>query len=145
MVDVILLFGKIALILLLYLFLFAVVRAGVRVVATGPAASGAVFAPTGTEWSVVVEKGPAELRGVRVPLDTAVVIGRAAEADITIADSFVSSRHARITPGAGGPVVEDLRSTNGTVLNGAQIARPTTLKKGDRITLGDVVLKVEKK
>jgi hypothetical protein len=143
-VDVVLLFGKIALIVLLYLFLFAVVRAGVRVVAGGPTASGAVFTTTAAEWSVVVEKGPAELRGVRVPLDTAVVVGRSAEADITIADTFVSSRHARITPGAGGPVLEDLKSTNGTLLDGKPVTRPSTLKKGDRVTLGDVVLKVEK-
>jgi pSer/pThr/pTyr-binding forkhead associated (FHA) protein len=144
-IDVILLFGRIALIALLYLFLFAVVRAGIRVVSAGPASSGATFATTGAEWFLLVEKGPAELRGVRVPLDTPVVIGRSTEADITIADSFVSSRHSRVTPSAAGPVVEDLKSTNGTVLNGGSVSRPTTLKKGDRLTLGDVVLKVEKR
>jgi pSer/pThr/pTyr-binding forkhead associated (FHA) protein len=145
MIDVILLFGRIALIALLYLFLFAVVRAGIRVVSTGPASSGATFAAAGAEWLLAVEKGPAELRGVRVPLDTPIVIGRSAEADITIADSFVSSRHSRVTPSAAGPVVEDLGSTNGTVLNGGTVSRPTTLKKGDRLTLGDVVLRVEKR
>ena len=145
MIDVILLFGRIALIALLYLFLFAVVRAGVRVVSAGPVSSGANFVTTGSEWLLAVEKGPAELRGVKVPIDGPVVIGRSADADITIADSFVSSRHARVTPSAGGPVVEDLKSTNGTVVNGATVTRPLTLKKGDRVTLGDVVLKVERR
>jgi pSer/pThr/pTyr-binding forkhead associated (FHA) protein len=144
-VDVVLLFGKLVLIALLYLFLFAVMRAGIRVVSGGPTASGAVFSGAGAPWSLLVEKGPAELRGVRVPLDSAVTIGRGADADITIADTYVSTRHARVTKGAGGPVVEDLGSTNGTVLNGNLISRATTLKAGDRLTLGDVVLKVEKK
>jgi pSer/pThr/pTyr-binding forkhead associated (FHA) protein len=144
-VDVVLLFGKLALIALLYLFLFAVMRAGIRVVSGGPTASGAVFTSAGTPWSLLVEKGPAELRGVRVPLDGAVTIGRGADADIIIADTFVSTRHARVTKGATGPVVEDLGSTNGTVLNGALVSHATALKSGDRLTLGDVVLKVEKK
>lgn len=144
-VDVLLLFGKLALIALLYLFLFAVVRAGIRVVSGGPVASGAVFAGAGAPWSLLVEKGPAELRGVRVPLDGTVTIGRGTGADITIADTFVSSLHARVSPGAGGPVVEDLGSTNGTVLNGNLITHPTTLKAGDRLTLGDVVIKVDKR
>ena len=145
MIDVILLFGKLVLIGLMYLFLFAVVRAGLTVVAAGPSASGAAFGPTGTPWVLLVDSGPAELRGVRVPLDGPVTIGRSAEADITIADSFVSSRHARVTPSAGGPIVEDLGSTNGTVVNGARIGGPTTLRKGDKLTLGDVVLKVERR
>jgi hypothetical protein len=145
MLDVILLFGKLVLVGLMYLFLFAVVRAGLGVVSAGPSASGASFSPGATPWALVVDAGPAELRGVRVPLDASVTIGRSPEADITIADSFVSSRHARVSPSAGGPILEDLGSTNGTVVNGARIAGPTTLRKGDKVTLGDVVLKVERK
>jgi hypothetical protein len=145
MLEVILLFGKLVLIGLMYLFLFAVVRAGLAVVSSGPSASGAVFVATGTPWALLVDSGPAELKGVRVPLDTVVTIGRSADADITIADTFVSGRHARVTPSAGGPIVEDLGSTNGTVVNGARISGPTTLRKGDKVTLGDVVLKVERR
>ena len=145
MLDVILLFGKLVLVALMYLFLFAVIRAGLSVVAAGPTASGAVFTAGGTPWSLLVEAGPVELKGVRVPLDAPVTIGRSADADITIADSYVSSRHARVSPSAAGPVLEDLGSTNGTVVNGASISGPTTLRKGDKLTLGDVVLKVERK
>jgi hypothetical protein len=143
--DIILLFGKFVLIGLMYLFLFAVVRAGLSVVSAGPAASGAVFSPSAAPWTLLVDSGPAELKGVRVPLDGPVTIGRSADADITIADSFVSSRHARVSPGPGGPVVEDLGSTNGTVVNGKRIASPTALRKGDKVTLGDVVLRVERR
>ena len=144
MLDVILLFGRLVLVGLMYLFLFAVVRAGIAVVAAGPSASGAAFSATGAPWALLVDAGPAELKGVRVPLDGSVTIGRSAEADITIADTFVSNRHARVTPSAGGPIVEDLGSTNGTVVNGTRISGPTTLRKGDNLTLGDVVLKVER-
>lgn len=143
MLDVILLFGKLVLLGLVYLFLFAVVRAGLAVVSAGPSASGAVFASGGATWALLVDSGPAELRGVRVPLDAPVTIGRSADADITIADSFVSGRHARVSPGTAGPVVEDLGSTNGTVVNGSRISGPVALKRGDKVVLGDVVLKVE--
>jgi len=145
MLDVILLFGKFVLIGLMYLFLFAVVRAGLGVVSAGPSASGAVFSPSKAPWSLLVDSGPAGLKGVRVPLDGPVTIGRSADADITIPDSFVSSRHAQVTPSSGGPVVEDLGSTNGTVVNGARITAPRTLRKGDTVTLGDVGLKVERR
>ena len=50
MLEVILLFGKLVLIGLMYLFLFAVVRAGLAVVSSGPSASGAVFGLLGIRF-----------------------------------------------------------------------------------------------
>lgn len=137
MVDIVLLVGKLVLLALLYLFLFAAVRAGLGYVkAAGPAAAGARLA-------LAVVQGPRELKGVSVPVSGPVVIGRAAGADIVIADDFISSTHARVTPSPdGSAVIEDLDSTNGTVVNGSQITRPVALAAGDLVDLGAVRLKV---
>jgi pSer/pThr/pTyr-binding forkhead associated (FHA) protein len=79
---------------------------------------------------------------VKVALDRAVRIGREPGFELVIADDFVSQRHAQVVPGPGGPVLEDLGSTNGTVLNGAPLAAPALLSAGDEILLGAVRLKV---
>ncbi|HTQ09460.1 MAG TPA: FHA domain-containing protein, partial [Fimbriimonadaceae bacterium] len=66
-----------------------------------------------------------------------ITIGR--EAGNTIVcdgDSRVSRRHARITPGGLSYQVEDLGSSNGTLVNGVRIAGPTALNPGDEITIG---------
>lgn len=136
MVDVALLFGRLLLLALLYLFLIAAVRAGLGLVRTGAPAQGE--RPLG----VVVVAGPPEIKGVKVALDRPVRIGRDPGLELVIADDFVSTNHARIVPGPSGPVLEDLGSTNGTVLNGAPVRVPAALKVGDEIALGAVRLKV---
>lgn len=136
MVDVALLFGRILLIAFLYLFLFAATRAGMGLIKRG--------APTESAKPVAltVTAGPPELRGVRVPLDHEVRIGRAPGLELVIADDFVSTAHARITPTHSGPVLEDLDSTNGTLLNGRRVTGPAALAAGDTIEIGTVSMKV---
>jgi chromosome segregation ATPase len=62
-------------------------------------------------------------------------IGRDAENDIQLQARFVSRRHAAIIPGHGSALVEDLRSTNGVIVNGRRV-RCARLTPGDVITLG---------
>lgn len=137
MVDLVLLGGKLVMLALLYLFLLAVVRAGLGMVAAGAPVKGA------RTLALRVVAGPPGIAGVKVPLSRAVSIGRSPGSDLVIADDFVSARHALVTPGPSGLRLEDLGSTNGTVLNGRPISRPVQLREGDVITLGDVRLKVE--
>ncbi len=137
MVDVALLAGRLLLLALLYLFLLAAVRAGIGLIA------GQAPAKSDRGLVLAVSRGPAELLGTRVPLRGPVIIGRSPGADIVIADEFVSARHARVAPAGNGAVVEDLGSTNGTLLNGAKVVAPTSAKSGDVIDIGDVRLKVE--
>jgi pSer/pThr/pTyr-binding forkhead associated (FHA) protein len=135
-IDVALLAGRVLLLALLYLFLFAAVRAGLGIVRRG--APGEPEVPL----SLVVMTGPPELAGVRVPLDHTVRIGRSPELELVIADDFVSTAHARIIPAPGGPVIEDLESTNGTLLNGRRVKGLSPLVAGDEIEVGTVKLKV---
>lgn len=138
MVDVVLLIGKLLLLALMYLFLFAAIRAGIGLVrGAGPGAVEAGLA-------LKVATGPRELRGTKVAIAGPVVIGRTPGADIVIADDFISSQHARVSPRGDGAVLEDLGSTNGTILNGQRISAPVLLETGDEIELGTVVLKVVK-
>lgn len=138
MIDVALLFGRILLLALLYLFLFAAVRAGMGVIKRG--------APSQAErpLMLVVVAGPPEMTGVRIPLDTLVRVGRDPGLELVIADDFVSTNHARIVPAPGGPRLEDLDSTNGTLLNGQRVDAPVTLSAGDEIELGTIKLKVSR-
>lgn len=135
MVDVLLLFGRIVLIALLYLFLFAAVRTGLGMI-------GGVRQKGGRGLAVRVVRGPKEIQGIAVPLAGPVIIGRSPDADLVIADDFVSSTHAKIVPDEGGFAIEDLGSTNGTLLNGQPVTRPLALGKGDVIELGQNRLEV---
>ena len=138
MVDVALLFGRILLLALLYLFLFASVRAGLGLIRSGgPSQPEAPLA-------LVVISGPPELTGVRVPLDAPVRIGRSPGLELVIADDFVSQVHAHILPSAGGPLLEDLGSTNGTTLGGRRVAGTMALVAGDIIEIGPVKMKVSR-
>ena len=62
-------------------------------------------------------------------------VGRSQENDIVIHDPNVSRRHARISRADNGFVVEDLGSTNGTLLDGAPIDRER-IEGGDELTFG---------
>lgn len=136
MTGILLLVGRLTLLVFVYLFLFVAVRTGIGLVSDAT--------PRGSTWrlGLVVERGPKELRGIKLDLASPMTIGRDPEADLVIADDFVSSRHARVDPTPKGPVLEDLGSTNGTLLDGRLVDRPTLLKKGDTIEVGEVVLKV---
>ncbi|MDX2010016.1 MAG: FHA domain-containing protein [Myxococcaceae bacterium] len=66
-----------------------------------------------------------------------VVIGRTPECDVILYDAGVSRRHARIFGEGAGFLIEDLGSSNGTVVNGSKVAKQP-LKDGDSIVLGPV-------
>jgi pSer/pThr/pTyr-binding forkhead associated (FHA) protein len=139
MLELVLFAGKLLLLALLYLFLLAAVRTGVDMV------SGRSRARAGSgELVLAVTAGPRELRGTKLPIRGPIVIGRSPGADIVIADDFVSARHARVSPSGDGAVVEDLGSTNGTLLDGARVIGTAPLSAGSVITLGTVQLSVER-
>jgi pSer/pThr/pTyr-binding forkhead associated (FHA) protein len=59
-----------------------------------------------------------------------------------IDDPFASDRHLRLSVDAGRLLVEDLGSTNGTLVNDRRIDTPTTLTRGDSIRVGTTTLEV---
>jgi hypothetical protein len=79
---------------------------------------------------VVMEDGTYPLEG-RGPW----TVGRSQECDIVVSDPNVSRKHARLSRADNGFVVEDLGSTNGTLLDGAPIDRER-IESGDELTFG---------
>lgn len=69
-----------------------------------------------------------------------VLLGRDEKCDVIVADVEVSRQHARITRTPQGYVLEDLGSTNGTVLDGERVTGPRLLESGSRIALGETVV-----
>jgi hypothetical protein len=68
-----------------------------------------------------------------------VTIGRDIGNTIVINDPEVSRRHARLTAQAGGYVLEDLGSTNGTFVDGQRLMGPHMLRPGETIMLGEKI------
>jgi len=66
------------------------------------------------------------------------VIGRDPEAEVTLDDTTVSRRHARIVVNDAGAIIEDLGSKNGTSVGGARLREQIALHDGDQISFGDL-------
>jgi len=133
-IDVVLLIGRLLFVALLYLFLFAIMRTGIGLV-RGQRKKERV-------WTLSVERGPKELRGVSITVHGPVIVGRSPEADIVIGAGYVSGRHARFQLMGQNLFVEDLGSRNGTYVNNRQITEPTALRDKDVVTVGDVSIRV---
>ena len=85
---------------------------------------------------------PVEWVSERVAVDPAFVIGRSPECDLAIADTYLSSRHARFANDDGDLTVEDLGSTNGTYVNQTLVHGRVHLEKGDIVQVGGVLFEV---
>ena len=129
MIDLVLFVGRVLLVVVLYIFLFAVMRTGVGLV-RGQRRDSVI-------WAIDVEKGTRRLLGP-------VVVGRSPNSDIVVDEPYVSSTHARFTIQGPALVVEDLGSTNGTMVNGHPIAQPVTLREIDEVQVGDTIMRVSR-
>lgn len=79
---------------------------------------------------------------LRIPFDAVRTLGRTARADFIVNAPLVSRLHCRLTTDAAGALqVEDLGSTNGTVVNGKRVER-AVLKDGDLLGVGRMEFKV---
>ncbi|MEZ6188454.1 MAG: FHA domain-containing protein [Planctomycetota bacterium] len=70
------------------------------------------------------------------------VVGRGSKSSIKLPSESVSSEHMRLEFKLGSFIATDLRSTNGIKVNG-KVVRRTSLKDGDLIQLGEVVLRLD--
>ena len=91
--------------------------------------------PAVTSTALVVTAGP--LRGTTLPLgSTPVLIGRAPECTLVLDDDYASNRHARVFQRDGQWWVEDLGSTNGTLVSEKRIEGVVPFKSGARVRIG---------
>jgi len=90
---------------------------------------------------IVHEKGGTERREV---FDAAELsVGRVQGNELMLPKGNVSKRHARLLYRDGRFIVTDLNSTNGTYVNRRKITQATIVREGDRIYIGDFVLRIE--
>lgn len=93
-------------------------------------------------FSVVVhEKGGAERRELFEVAE--ISVGRVQGNDLMLPKGNVSKRHARLLYRDGRFIVSDLNSTNGTYVNRRRITQATLVREGDRIYIGDFILRIE--
>jgi pSer/pThr/pTyr-binding forkhead associated (FHA) protein len=151
-VEPVLLALKALFLVLLYVFIWRVVRTAARDMRAAPQESFIMApaqlaaehsAPTGGRLVVVrsgVLKSGRSFPTGAVPL----TIGRAEDNDIALPkDEFASGRHARIESQRDGVWVLDLGSTNGTFVNGKRLDGRRLLKAGDVVQIGDTELRFE--
>jgi hypothetical protein len=148
---------KIAFLVLLYLFVWRVIRSAGQerrvphsdsMILTPAAAAAAGFGPTPAvrrTTRLVVQRSPSLEEGEEFPVDSApVTIGRGGQNDLVLAgDEFASARHARIERRGDGVWVQDLDSTNGTYVNGGRVAGAERLAPGDMLRVGETDLLME--
>ncbi len=90
---------------------------------------------------VITEKGGSQRR---MEFDKSeVTIGRVQGNDVILPRGNVSKRHSRIVLKDQRFIVVDLKSTNGTYVNGRKITSPLVVKPGDKVYIGDFILTVE--
>jgi len=92
------------------------------------------------QWTLSAETGP--LSGLSFPVDRSLIIGRSLDCDIAVVTPQVSRNHAQLELDNGELVIEDLGSSNGTVVNGRKVAGRHSLRNEDEIRLHDIIFRV---
>jgi hypothetical protein len=150
--ETVLLILKLAFLVLLYLFVWRIVRTAGRDLRLPqesfilrPALAGGAIGQAIESGRLVVVQSSILAAGEEFDLDsTALTVGRGGQNDVSIeGDEFASARHVRVEPHSDGVWVSDVGSTNGTYVNGARIDRPRKLAQGDVVRIGETELRFE--
>jgi pSer/pThr/pTyr-binding forkhead associated (FHA) protein len=144
---------RVGFLLLLWLFIWSVLRilrtdiyapTGAVMVRRGLALRGSLLPNRGRRNEVrqlIVTEGA--LTGTRIPLGTqAVLIGRADDSTLVLTDDYASTRHARLSPRGSEWYVEDLGSTNGTYLDRAKVTTAVRVPMGTPVRIGKTVIEL---
>ena len=90
---------------------------------------------------LIITEGP--LAGSTVPLSpTSITIGRSPSCTLVLEDSYASSRHARVFPKDGAWWLEDLGSTNGTMMDGRPVHGAVELPMNIPVRIGQTTLEL---
>lgn len=81
-------------------------------------------------------------KGGVIPVHGEITLGRKQDNLFILDDPYVSGHHAKIYPTSNGFFIEDMGSTNGTLLNDQKVTGRANLISGDIIKVGSTVLKV---
>jgi hypothetical protein len=148
---------KIAFLVLLYLFVWRVIRTAGKerkvphsdsMILTPGAAAAAGLGSALRQRRVVrlvVQRSPSLEEGAEFTVDSApVTVGRGSQNDLVLdGDEFASARHAKVEARGDGVWVQDLESTNGTFVNGTRVVGAERMSAGDILRVGETDLRIE--
>ena len=152
---------KIAFLVLLYLFVWRVIRSAGRSDRRAPHEDSMILTPSAASAAglgsaaprparrkasrLVVQRSPSLAGGSEFGVDSApLTIGRGGRNDLVLeGDEFASSLHARIESRGDGVWVQDLESTNGTYVNGERVLGARRISPGDVLRVGETDLRLE--
>lgn len=161
MVQHLLLAGQLLVVVLVYLFVWRVVRSARADLLAPRARGGRASTPMDAQESTIIPAADAQaarrsaglrdprlvvqqsdvLRaGVPFTIGGGLTLGRAPHNDVVLDEGVVSGRHARVVP--PGTVVDE-GSTNGTLVNGRQVSGRAALREGDIVQVGSTVFRYE--
>lgn len=146
---------KVAFLVLLYLFIWRIVRSASRdlrlpqesMILSPQQAAALLPQPTARERGrlIVVASRILEAGDIYLLDGTPLTIGRSDDNSLPIdGDEYASSFHARFEPRRDGMYVEDLASTNGTFVNGIRLSEGRRLAPGDVVRVGETELRFER-
>jgi pSer/pThr/pTyr-binding forkhead associated (FHA) protein len=140
---------KYGLFALLLLFIWRSMRWVVRglTVEAGPSrrrgkAQPAAEPPPGPSTLLIHPAGGG--RPSTMKLTASITVGRGADCELRIDDTYASNQHARLFGRNGAWYVEDLGSTNGTFVNDQKLAAPAQVQPGDKIRIGTTVMELRR-
>jgi hypothetical protein len=155
-VETTLLALKIAFLILLYLFIWRIVRSAARdlrlpqesmIIAPQQAAAAGLIPHRASRelGRLVVLSSPSFETGAEIALDSqSITLGRGRTNDVPLPDDeYASTRHARVEPRRDGIWIEDIGSTNGTFVNGIRLTRERRLVPGDVVRIGETDVRFE--
>ncbi|MET0452397.1 MAG: FHA domain-containing protein [Mycobacterium sp.] len=154
MQGIVLQLTRVGFLLLLWLFIWSVLRilrndiyapTGAVMVKRGLALRGTLLPSRGqrrnTPRQMIVTEGA--LTGTRIQLGSQpVLIGRADDSTLVLTDDYASTRHARLSPRGSEWYVEDLGSTNGTYLDRAKVTTAVRVPMGTPVRIGKTVIEL---
>ena len=154
MQGIVLQLTRVGFLLLLWLFIWSVLRilrtdiyapTGAVVVRRGLALRGTLLPSRGQRRNIprqlVVTDGA--LAGTRIQLGSQpVLVGRADDSTLVLTDDYASTRHAKLSPRGSEWYVEDLGSTNGTYLDRAKVTTAVRVPMGTPVRIGKTVIEL---
>ena len=153
MQGIVLQLTRVGFLLLLWLFIWSVLRilrtdlyapTGAVMVKRGLALRGTLLPGRqgrGSARQLIVTEGA--LKGTRITLgNQPVLIGRADDSTLVLTDDYASTRHARLSRRGSEWYVEDLGSTNGTYLDRAKVTTAVRVPMGAPVRIGKTVIEL---
>lgn len=135
MYNILALLFKYIFIIIIYLFIFSIIR----LIYLDIKGMGSISSDTTKYLKLInrIDSLPFKIKEY-YPIEDAISLGRHGDNNIVIKDPFISKKHFQIIEDEKKYYLEDLNSANGTFLNGEKVLDAIKLNNGDKLTIGNI-------